>query len=391
MPALRALLAVDRAPLLIVFDDVMNLADALAPSLLETVLAALPPGSQLAMGTRDVTPYPARRLRSSGRTLELGGADLAMDAIEAQALLAELGVEVDEEQLDEILERTEGWPVGLYLLGKALLAESDLLEVEGSPGLTPGWIADYLRDELFGSLPEQTREFLMRVSIIDDLCGPVCDAVVGRPGSLELLRELSAQNHLIRRSDRPDECYRLHHLFSDFLRSELYARSIPEYHEAHRRASQWYASQGEDDLARRPCQGDGRRRGAGAFHLGAHLEAADERPNARCPTLADRTQRAKNRRAAGTRSIELLRQRPRRGDGEDVGDGGSPASPRTGRFLGTRRIGPTTTVAEALLGEKRAQLDRQRYLGGTRDAEGAGGPVGNGGSLPSGGRLPVPR
>ena len=105
------------APLLVVIDDAMNLADPLAPSLLETVLAALPPGSQLALGTRDVTPYAARRLRTGGRTLELGGSDLAMDATEARALLAELGVHVDERQLDEILERTEGWPVGLYLLG----------------------------------------------------------------------------------------------------------------------------------------------------------------------------------------------------------------------------------------------------------------------------------
>ena len=249
MPALRALLAAHRGPLLVVIDDAMHLTDPLAPDLLETVLAGLPPDSQLAIGTRDVTPYPARRLRASGGTLELGGADLAMDAEEAGALLAEIGVEVGERQLEAVLERTEGWPVGLYLLGRALLSESDLLEVEGSPGLTPGWIADYLRDELFETLPEDAREFLIKVSVVGDLCGPVCDAVVGRPGSLELLRGLSAQNHLIKRSDRVDECYRLHHLFSDFLRSELYARSIPEYEETHRRAWEWYASQGEDDLA----------------------------------------------------------------------------------------------------------------------------------------------
>ena len=68
LPALRSLLAADRAPLLIVIDDAMNLTDALAPSLLEAVLTTLPAGSQLAIGTRDVTPYPARRLRSSGRS-----------------------------------------------------------------------------------------------------------------------------------------------------------------------------------------------------------------------------------------------------------------------------------------------------------------------------------
>jgi len=249
MPALRALLDEHGVPLLVVIDDAMNLTDPLAASLLETVLAGLPADSQLAIGTRDATPYAARRLRASGRTLELGGADLAMDAEEARALMAEIGVEVGERQFDAVLERTEGWPVGLYLLGRALLSESDLLEVEGPPGLTPGWIADYLRDELFAALPEDAREFLVKVSVVGDLCGPVCDAVVGRPGSLELLRGLSAQNHLIKRSDRADECYRLHHLFSDFLRSELYARSIPEFHEMHRRAWEWYASQGEDDLA----------------------------------------------------------------------------------------------------------------------------------------------
>ena len=76
-----------------------------------------------------------------------------MDHQEARALLDGAGVGLDDAEVEELLARTEGWPVGLYLAALAHKA--------GGPG-GHAWagftgddrfMADYLWSELLGQLP----------------------------------------------------------------------------------------------------------------------------------------------------------------------------------------------------------------------------------------------
>ena len=55
------------------------------------------------------------RLRAQGGIVEIGVDDLAMDPHEAGPLLVGAGVELADADLDDLVRRTEGWPVGLYL------------------------------------------------------------------------------------------------------------------------------------------------------------------------------------------------------------------------------------------------------------------------------------
>jgi LuxR family maltose regulon positive regulatory protein len=54
----------------------------------------------------------------------VGVDDLAMDRREAPGLLSGAGVDLAPEEVDDLVERTEGWPVGLYLAALALTAGS---------------------------------------------------------------------------------------------------------------------------------------------------------------------------------------------------------------------------------------------------------------------------
>ena len=72
-----------------------------------------------------------------------------MDDDEARLLLDELTVHLPDDQLAQIVLRTEGWPVGIYLLGRAVLSDPDLLATDEVPLATTEWIYDYIRDELF--------------------------------------------------------------------------------------------------------------------------------------------------------------------------------------------------------------------------------------------------
>lgn len=118
LPALEDVLARQDEPYVLVLDDAMNASSRHFNSVLETVVASLPNGSQLVLGLRGAPPHAVRRLRPTGRTLELDAADLAMDDAEARLLLDELTVHLPQGQLEQVVQRTEGWPVAIYLLGE---------------------------------------------------------------------------------------------------------------------------------------------------------------------------------------------------------------------------------------------------------------------------------
>jgi LuxR family transcriptional regulator, maltose regulon positive regulatory protein len=117
--------------------------------------AQLPAGAQLLMASRAPPPLPVPLLRAQGRVVELGVEELAMDHQETRALLERAGVGLDDAEVEELVVRTEGWPVGLYLAVLAHKAGGP--RRHGWAGFTgDDWfVADYLWSELLGQLPPE--------------------------------------------------------------------------------------------------------------------------------------------------------------------------------------------------------------------------------------------
>jgi LuxR family maltose regulon positive regulatory protein len=83
-------------------------------------------------------------------------------------------------------------------------------------------------------------DFLLQTSILDRLCGPLCDALTGDTGGGAILENLDHANLFIIPLDDEGVWYRYHHLFADVLRARL-RQNHPELPaELHRRASIWY-------------------------------------------------------------------------------------------------------------------------------------------------------
>jgi LuxR family maltose regulon positive regulatory protein len=202
---------------------------------------------QLVAASRSDGRLPVGVLRSRGAILEIGASDLAMDESEARSLLDQIGVNAGDD-LAEIMYRTEGWPVGIYLTGLALQGGST-----SSLGMAVGgddlYIADYLRSEVLDRLSESRVSFLTRTSILDQLSGPLCDAVLDASGSARLLEDLEQSNLLIVRLDRKREWHRYHHMFQDLLKAELQLREPDLVPTLHQRAAAWYEAQGMPALA----------------------------------------------------------------------------------------------------------------------------------------------
>lgn len=209
----------------------------------------LPEEARLVVASRGTPPVPLATLRARGAVVEVGAEDLAMAAPEARLLLAGAGVSLAGDELAELVQRTEGWPVGLYLAALVLRAGGDGRDGDFTFRGDDRLMADYLRTELLGRVPRGRVSFLTRTSVLERMSGPLCDAVLGRRHSGRVLEELEASNLLLVPLDRRREWYRYHRLFRQLLRSELDRRERDLVADLHARAADWCEGHGLPETA----------------------------------------------------------------------------------------------------------------------------------------------
>jgi LuxR family maltose regulon positive regulatory protein len=236
-------------PVVLVLDHIELLDNAECVDTIAELALHLPPGSRLAFASRSEPPLPMPRLRARGDLVEIGVDDLAMSFPEARALLRNAGVAVGDEEVERLLERTEGWPVGLYLAALALKTGGSRPEAGIAFSGDDRLIADYLRSEVLDNLSRGEVEFLTRTSVLERLTAPLCDTVLDVTGSREMLDALARSNLLLVSLDRQGTWYRYHHLFRDLLRAELEVREPDILPELHLRAAEWCEANDLPELA----------------------------------------------------------------------------------------------------------------------------------------------
>ena len=200
----------------------------------------LPPGWRLALASRTAVPLPAARLRALGGIFEVTADDLVMGLSEARSLLKGAGVDTGEASLRDLLRRTEGWPAGLYIAALAIKSGTQHRDVGFTFAGDDIYMADYLRSELLDKISEAEASFLVRTSVLDRMCGPLCDAILAAKGSGALLEQMEARNLLLVPLDRRREWYRYHHLLRELLQAELRRREPGLVLDLQFRAAAWF-------------------------------------------------------------------------------------------------------------------------------------------------------
>ena len=246
LPRLGSALSLAALPAVLVLDDVHLLHNRVCLDAVTRLIDYLPPGSQLAVAGRGEPPLPLARLRAEGRMVEIGPEDLAMDAAEAHALLAQGDIDLARVDVAEVVRRTEGWPVALHFAALSLGA--------GGRRAAPlagddRFLVDYVQSELLSGLPPRVVSFLTRCSVLERLSGPLCDAVLATTGSADLLESLARSNLLVAPLDRRRQWYRLHRLFRELLGSRLERREPALAVELNRRAAEWCEDNGLPESA----------------------------------------------------------------------------------------------------------------------------------------------
>jgi LuxR family maltose regulon positive regulatory protein len=209
----------------------------------------LPPGWQLGLASRTAVPLPTARLRAQGGILEVTADDLSMGPREADSLLKGAGVEADEASVRDLLQRTEGWPAGLYLAALAIKSGGRKSDVGFTFTGDDVYMGDYLRSELLDRISGAEASFLIRTSVLDRMHGSLCDAILEETGSAAALEQMEARNLLVVPLDRHREWYRYHHLLRELLRAELRRREPDLIQDLHFRAAAWFEANGLPEAA----------------------------------------------------------------------------------------------------------------------------------------------
>lgn len=174
---------------------------------------------------------------------EIRARDLAFTDQEIAEFYANLGHVLSTQDVALLESRTEGWIAGLQLAGLSMQGKTDVSAFIRQFSGTHRYILDYLVEEVLANQPAPMQEFLLQTSILDRLCGDVCDALLERTGSQTILENLESSDFFLFALDEKRQWFRYHHLLADVLRHRLkqvHSECIPKLHN---RAAQWFADQ----------------------------------------------------------------------------------------------------------------------------------------------------
>ncbi|KEQ25692.1 LuxR C-terminal-related transcriptional regulator [Paenibacillus tyrfis] len=239
---------------ILVLDDYHMIDSKPIDDALGFLLERMPTQMHLLITTREDPNLPLARLRVRDQLTEIRNADLRFTSHEAAEFLGGvMGLSLSEEEVALLESRTEGWIAGLQLAALSMQGHKDADSLIRSFTGSHHFVLDYLVEEVLQQQSASIQAFLLRTSILDRLCGPLCDAVL-RGGTdeflsgQETLQYLERANLFIVPLDNERRWYRYHHLFADLLRQRLYQTTVGSSKrgaaELHLRASEWYEDHG---------------------------------------------------------------------------------------------------------------------------------------------------
>ncbi len=209
-------------PLVIVIDDYHLIHSLDIHSLMKELIAHLPEDVHLLMATREEPPFTLARMRAKDEVQEIRVSDLQFSTDEIDQFLNQLHhLGLDMIQIETLFTKTEGWPAGIHLAALSLRDGSDSRNFIDHFSGSNRFILDFLMEEVLDHLEEKTRQFLLRVSILDQFTSSLTDKLTPEIQNPPRLIDLESDNLFITSIDPERTWYRFHPLFADLLRLRL--------------------------------------------------------------------------------------------------------------------------------------------------------------------------
>ncbi|MHC1770298.1 MAG: LuxR C-terminal-related transcriptional regulator [Flexilinea sp.] len=225
----------------LILDDYHLITSPAIHSAVSYLIEHKPINMCIVIGSRSDPPLPLARLRAGGHLLEIRAADLRFTTDETVLFLNKvMKLNLSSEGIIALEERTEGWIAGLQLAALSLSGRPDKEDFIATFAGSHRYLVDYLLEEVFNRQTQEVQSFLLSSSILERICAPLCDAILGLHSHSEtILNQLDQTNLFIVPLDDQGYWYRYHHLFRDFLQTRLFKKEPERVTALHKAASEW--------------------------------------------------------------------------------------------------------------------------------------------------------
>jgi LuxR family transcriptional regulator, maltose regulon positive regulatory protein len=241
-------------PFVLVLDDFHLINSEAIMNIVVYLLEHMPHQILLVLITRIDPPLPLSRLRVRNQLVDIRADQLRFTRDEMAAFLNNMmGLRLSTDDIFALESRTEGWIAGLQLAALSMQSSNDIHAFVSAFTGSHHYVMDYLVEEVLRLQPKKVGDFLMRTSILDHICGPLCESVVddvigsdpdGPLDGQAMLESLERMNLFVIPLDDERRWYRYHHLFADVLRKHLEQRYPHVLSDLHLRASRWFEQNG---------------------------------------------------------------------------------------------------------------------------------------------------
>ncbi|WP_327113194.1 protein kinase [Nocardia sp. NBC_01730] len=229
----------------VVIDDWHRVTDSAATAALRFLLENGCHHLQIIVTSRSSEGLPLATMGVRNELVEIDSSALRFDAVEAGSFLVELGgLSLDDGEVAELRDSTEGWVAALQLASLSLRGHHDPAALISHMSGRHHAIAEYLAENVLDTADPVLLAALLETSLPEKICGDLATALTGQRHGQVLLENIERRNLFLRRIDEDGEWFRYHHLFVEFLRQRL-ARDYPDrVDELHRIAATWFGAHG---------------------------------------------------------------------------------------------------------------------------------------------------
>lgn len=238
-------LATETREVALVLDD-YHLIDAQAiHDALVFCIEHLPAHIHLILATRHDPPFALARLRLHRWLFELHSNDLSFTLTEARAFLTQTEhIPLADDDLAQLLEKTEGWIAGLQVAALTMREQPDISRLLASCPGQQRFLQHYLFEEVLVQQPSHIQRFLFATSVLERFTADLCNVLTGENNAHEILEYLRQKNLFLVPLSAEGEWYRYHHLLAEVVSSRLRQIELERFLALHRLASVWYEQQG---------------------------------------------------------------------------------------------------------------------------------------------------
>ncbi|WP_040556368.1 HTH-type transcriptional regulator MalT [Reinekea blandensis] len=232
--------------LIVVLDDYHAIDSEEVHAAVAYLAKHLPPHVTLVLTTRSDPPASIMSLRLQGLVADMSADLLGFNVAEAQTFFQQVGAgfQLDEGDVKRLLEHVEGWAVGLQLIVLGLKSKPSYDELKARLEQKDLNAIDYFDSEVFDSLPEDVKRFMLSTSVVKRFNAEVAEALAEDVNVHEVLEYLQRQHLFIVQFNEPQQWFRYHHLLRDFLKHKLITQSGGDVRELHHKASQAFLKMG---------------------------------------------------------------------------------------------------------------------------------------------------